>query len=367
MITGIIAELNPLHKGHKALITSVSAKSRACVVILSSNFTQRGSPAIVDKFIRAEMAMNAGADLVIELPTLYSCSAGPDFSRGAIDLLGRTHLATHIAFGMETPEYDCVSLIEAMNTEEYSRNLKHELSLGASYAKANAIALEKLIPGSGEFITKPNNMLAVSYMKANRWGLEVMPVKRAGDYRSSVIREDISGNSEMMPEYVNEMLSCGVCDEGKLWPLLQSVLLRSRAEDLRKIYGIDEGIENLFLREWKLCRYLHNLSLENFIGRCVCARYTRAHIRRRLIYILLGLDRWEVYGALRRGVPYARVLAFNGRGRKLLHDNRGKSEVKIVTRLKEGENYFADIEFRASRLYELLTDRPEINRVLQFP
>ncbi len=198
-------------------------------------------------------------------------------------------------------------------------------------------------------------------------------MKRTGNFTSRAIREDISGNADMMTSYSREILfrekeRGRLCDEGKLWPLLQNIFIRSTPEDLRKIYGVDEGIEGLFLRQW---REAHGL--DDFIGRCVCARYTRAHIRRRLVYILLGLNRWEVIGALRQGVPYVRVLAFNAKGRELLRECR--SDVKIITRLSEAEGrtgkFFAGVEFKASQLYELLLEKPdmkrETNKVLQFP
>lgn len=367
MIIGIVAELNPLHKGHEALIHSVKSEGR--IVVLSSSFTQRGSPSIVDKFTRSRMALSAGADLVLELPFLYACSAGHDFARGAVDLLARTHIATHITFGMETPNYDCVPLLRALDSPEYDQALRQELGRGASYSKAHALALESLLPGSEEFISRPNNMLAVSYMRHNHYRLGVLPVKRKGDFRSEAIRADLWGNAGMMPDYSLELLleaerEGRLCREERLWPLVQGVFVRSSAEDLRKIYGIDEGIEGLFLKNWK-----HAKGLDDFIGKCVCARYTRAHIRRRLIYILLGLDRWKVIGALREGMPYARVLAFNSRGRELLREC--KSEVKIITRLADAksriEKYFAEVEFRASQLYELLIDKPNMTRELQKP
>ena len=377
-VTGIIAELNPLHNGHEALISSAVSKSEACIVILSSNFTQRGSPAITGKFTRAAMAVNAGADLVIELPFLFACSAGQDFARGAVGLLARTHIADRITFGMENPEYPFSTLLDALDSPEYSRALRQELGRGASYPKASALALECILPGSSEFISKPNNMLAVSYMREirkNHYGLEVMPVKRDGAVSSRIIREDMRANLGMIPQYSRELLLCAecegrLCDDGRLWPLLQGVFIRNSAEDLRKVYGIDEGIEGLMLRHWR-----DSKGLDDFIGRCVCARYTRAHIRRRLIYILLGLDRWEVSGALRAGVPYARVLAFNAKGRKLLRECADRSEVKVITRLADAEGrtgkYFAGVEFRASQLYELLMNNSDMNRethrVLQFP
>ena len=367
MITGIIAEFNPLHFGHAALISHVKAESEGCVVILSSNFTQRGSPSFIDKFTRSRMALLAGADLVIELPFLFSCSAGQDFAGGAVSLLARTGFADYLAFGMETPDFDVMSLIHAEDTPAYTLTLKHELGRGASYPKAHSLALDSLIPGAGEFISQPNNLLALSYIREivkNDYSLDVLKVKREGRFRSRAVREDLAGNEDMLPEYSRRMIDeSEVSDESRLWPLLQGVFIRSRPEDLRRIWGIDEGIEGLFLKHWRAAQ-----NLDDFIGRCVCARYTRAHIRRRLVYILLGLDRWEVSGAMREGVPYARVLGFNDKGREIL---RRPSGVRVITRLAQAHGrtgkYFADIEYRASQLYELTLTHQDINRETQKP
>ena len=359
-ITGIIAEFNPLHKGHERLIAgsrNFLTSSGACVVLMSSNFTQRGSPAILDEFTRANIAIKAGADLVLELPFIYSCSAGQDFARGAIEILGRLKFITHIAFGMEDANYDVDPLINILLHEnhDYKNFLKHELDSGASFAKAHSMALEKLIPGAQEFITKPNNMLALSYMLEicrQNYNIKTTAIKREGNYSSKLIRENLQENAYMLPEYSRELLVNPV-DEKNLWPFLKSVFIRSKPDDLRKIYGIDEGIENLFLKHWH-----KSTSLNDFIGRCVCARYTRAHIRRRLVYILLGLDRWEMIGALRSKIPYVRVLAFNDTGRKILRECAKDSDINVITRLKAAEGkvgkYFADVEVKARKLHELL-------------
>ena len=117
-ITGIIAEFNPLHKGHELLIKS-QKKFGACVVVLSSNFTQRGSPSLIDKFSRAEMSIRAGADLVIELPFIFACSAAQDFSRGAVGMLARMNFIDKIAFGMEDPEFNFDPLININENKDY--------------------------------------------------------------------------------------------------------------------------------------------------------------------------------------------------------------------------------------------------------
>ncbi|MBR1418452.1 MAG: nucleotidyltransferase family protein, partial [Synergistaceae bacterium] len=95
-VIGIVAEYNPFHNGHLYMLREAKAKfsDAAVIIILSSNFTQRGEPAICDKSARAEMALANGADLVLELPFIFSCAAAQDFSAGAIDILAKTKLAS---------------------------------------------------------------------------------------------------------------------------------------------------------------------------------------------------------------------------------------------------------------------------------
>ena len=359
--------------------------SEGVIVILSSNFTQRGEPSFTDKFSRAYTAVRAGADVVIELPFLYACSAGQDFARGAVNIIGRLGCVSRIAFGMENPEFDAgifreIAGIMANEPESYREILRREIGRGASFAKAVSIALDEFsgVPGAGDFITKPNNSLAVSYMAGIMRGgydIQAIPFRRREGVKSRAIRENLAGNAHMLPEYSREAADIAgregrVSDAGKLWPILQGIFIRSEAEDLREIYGVDEGIEGLFLRHWR-----ESSGLDDFIGRCVCARYTRSHIRRRLIYILLGLRRGTVMKAVKGDVPYARVLAFTEKGRGILRMCRKISRIPIITRLKDSEGltgkYFSETERRASQLYELTLNSPDMTReshkVLQFP
>ena len=107
-------------------------------------------------------------------------------------------------------------------------------------------------------------------------------------------------------------------------------------------------------------------NLEDFIGRCVCARYTRAHIRRRLIYILLNLNRYEAIGLSRSGVPCVRILAFNETGREILKNYSKLSDIKFITRLKDAksnlEKKFATLEIQASQLYEISLENQDFTR-----
>ena len=276
-----------------------------------------------------------------------------------MEILGRSKLVNSIAFGMEDVNFDVEPLINFNENEDYKKFLRHELDLGASFPKAHSIALEKIFPGISKFISNPNNMLALSYMaeiKRNNFNLKVLKLKREGDIKSKFIRDRIKAGDFSHGEIILKAQSEGrISDENKLWPLLQNIFIRTEPEELRNIYGIDEGIENLFLKHWR-----YSCDFNDFIGRCVCSRYTRSHIRRRLIYILLNLKRNEINKTLN----YIRILAFNENGRKILRNN--KSEIPLITQSK----FFSQIEFKASQLYELTLNQPdmsrELNTVLKF-
>ncbi len=421
-VIGIVAEYNPLHNGHRLMLEA--ARSRLgdvpCVVVLSSNFTQRGEPALCDKWTRAEMALQCGADLVLELPFLFSCAAAPDFSAGAVDLLARTHLATHIAFGMEDPETDIGPILNILLHEPpaFKQRLQEEMRRGASYPKAAALALESVIPGSEAFASSPNNLLGLSYLLRVRqkgYPLLPIPIPRVGaghDEKAlgplASLREVTAPRSDIADQ-ANAALPSGVrklaclasagairaalrqgsplddnsplaatmpafslallreaekkgrlCSSPeKMWPLLQGLFLRSTPGELRRVDGMDEGIENLFLKRWR-----DATSLDDFVGRCVSARYTQGHIRRRLIRLLLGGEHWTAQAVRRTGVHYARVLGFSARGRELLKVRGRASDIPIITRLAAARGptgkSAAQMEFRASALYELLLPQPDL-------
>ena len=365
---GVIAEFNPLHNGHvKFLQTAIEiSKASACVIVLSSDFTQRGSPALVDKYYRAEMAIKAGADLVFELPFIYSCSAGQDFSAGGVDILGLTGIADAVSFGMENPEFELEKIVDALiyENDEYKNFLRDKLKSGASFSKASSLALDHVIPGAGDFIKQPNNLLAVSYLTNIRrkyYDLAVFPVKRSEKITSSEIRHNIYENAHMMPDFTQDIINIAeqqnklcVNYKLKLWEILQAVLNRAAPQELKAVHGIDEGLENLFIKKWPDAE-----NFDSFLNYCVSMRYTRAHLRRRVIYILTGLARWHNLTP-----DYVRVLAFNSKGRRLLRE--AKSKIRIVSKLSEApENFISQSEIKASRLYNLLLPERDLKREFQ--
>ncbi|MBQ6236169.1 MAG: nucleotidyltransferase family protein, partial [Clostridia bacterium] len=140
-VVGIIAEYNPLHNGHIYHMeeSKKQAGSEFCVVAMSGNFVQRGEPACTDKFTRAEWAVMGGADLVVEIPTVFAVSSAERFAEGAVKTLAATGVVTDLAFGVETDDVNVLyHLADILEREPPNLRiyLMHHLKQGKSYPRA---------------------------------------------------------------------------------------------------------------------------------------------------------------------------------------------------------------------------------------
>ena len=173
-VLGIVGEYNPFHNGHLYHLeeSKKMTSSNYTVAIISGNFTQRGSTAIIDKWSRAEMAIKNGVDLVIELPALYATSSAENFADGAIKILDSLKVVDYISFGAETSDIDILNNFADILYKEplkYRSFLTHELKKGISFPKARENALLMYLNGNRKFInvlSSPNNILGIEYIKA---------------------------------------------------------------------------------------------------------------------------------------------------------------------------------------------------------
>lgn len=173
-VVGIVAEYNPFHKGHKYHIEEAKkvTGSDYCIVVMSGDYTQRGVPAMIDKYSRAKMALLNGADLVLELPVRYATSSAEGFAYGAISLLNSTGVVTDICFGSECGNIEKLTQIAKVLLEEpdeYKEVLKRGLKNGLSYPMARNAALQVLDCwdfDSLKILSMPNNILGMEYIKA---------------------------------------------------------------------------------------------------------------------------------------------------------------------------------------------------------
>ena len=165
-VTGIIAEYNPFHQGHAYHLARARELTGAdrLLVVMGGNFMQRGEPAIVDKYARAEMALKNGADLVLELPAAAATGSAEYFAEGAVELLDASGVVDALCFGSELGKLAPLEKAAALlleEPEEYRQLLREELKRGKNFPEAREIALSAFFP-ERELLSAPNNILAES-------------------------------------------------------------------------------------------------------------------------------------------------------------------------------------------------------------
>lgn len=167
-IAGIIAEYNPFHNGHRFHIRE-TRKLTGCshvIVVMSGSFVQRGGPAVFDKHLRAGVALQNGADLVLELPCPYATASAERFASGAVEIIDRLGIVDVLSFGSEIADLDQLSRtarILSEETPEFSRKLKDKLRAGHTFAQARIAALPE---SCAALLSAPNSLLGVEYCKA---------------------------------------------------------------------------------------------------------------------------------------------------------------------------------------------------------
>ncbi|MDY4069290.1 MAG: nucleotidyltransferase family protein, partial [Lachnospiraceae bacterium] len=175
---GIIAEYNPFHNGHKYHLEEVRRQTGAdyLIIVMSGDFTQRGIPAVINKYSRARMALDAGVDLVLELPVCYATGSAAWFAQGAICLLDSLGCVDLVSFGSECGDIDRLTAMAKILSEEptaFTETLKHGLKEGLSYPTAREKALQSVLSAAASqektlrpTLSNPNDILGVEYCKA---------------------------------------------------------------------------------------------------------------------------------------------------------------------------------------------------------
>ena len=367
-IVGIIAEFNPLHSGHEYLISEAKALGQVATVI-SGNFVQRGDTAVAPKEIRAKAALTAGADLVAELPVLWSMSTAQNFAIGGVSALVNLGCDT-LMFGSETGEIELLlKIAEILTGVEFRDCLEKYCASGMTFAAARQKACEELGAQNG-ILDKPNNNLGIEYIvAAKRLGadLQFKTVKRRGaQHDSTAVREFVSasllreklldGDREFcrrfMSEDVLELFDSGsLSDIKNIEKGILSVLRTKTVGDLKQLPDLSEGVENKLYNEIRLAN-----SLEELYNGIKVKRYPMARVRRLVLSAFLGFDN-EYF---MKPLPYVRVLGFNKNGREIIKNAKKISSVPIVTRVSEikDEKVFKT-ECRATDLYNLSLRKPE--------
>ena len=371
---GIIAEFNPLHLGHKYLIDEAK-KQGEVVCVISSNFVQRGDTAIVEKRVRTQMALDCGADLVLELPVCYSMSTAQNFAFGGVSALVMAGCDT-IMFGSETGEIEpLLKTAEILNSTDFKEKLSQNLKNGKTFAKARQITAESCGAPKG-ILEGANNNLAIEYILAAKQlgaNLSFKTVKRLGANHdsgdalggfasASLIREKIlSGDfnfaQKYMPKAAFSLLSDDNVSNIDLIDRAILATLRTKSlNDFKNLPDVSEGLENKLFSAIRVATGLFDV-----YNKIKSKRYTLARIRRIVLSAFLGLDNTFFMKA----PPYIRVLGFNKNGKKIISQQRKQNGNKLVLKATEIKNLGAlaekmfVLENRATDLYLLSLKKPQ--------
>lgn len=382
-ITGVIAEYNPLHNGHAFHLRYARKETNAdyLIAVMSGNFVQRGAPALLDKFVRTQAALLAGADLVIELPPLWSCASAEYFAGAGIALLGQLGCVSALCYGCETPDSSLFHTVCACISHGADPGSRYS-SLIADYQKKGdnfALAREKTVlellsdcdaSAIMELFENPNNTLALEYQKAialSGFPIDVYPIQRQGQgYHSkdlsdtfvsaTAIRRFLADStdsahtdasaaaslSQVMPPHAYDLL----CRYQNAYPLLfeddcsqmlHYALLKNMQDGFDDFADCTRDISN------KICGHLDAYAgFSDFSTRLKSKDLTYTRISRTLLHILLNIrqDDYEVWKN-RSYIPYARVLGFRKESRRLLGHVKKHTAIPLLTRAAEAKKVFS--------------------------
>ena len=348
-IAGIICEYNPFHLAHAFHIAETRrmlGEESAIVCVMSGNFVQRGDLAMFPKHVRAAAAVMCGADLVLELPVPYVLSSAERFGFGGVALLDSLGIVTHLSFGSEAGEISALSdVADCLMSPEINKLILEELSVGKSYAAARQKAAGLLIGEKAGCLKSPNNILGIEYLKAIRTlSSDLIPV--------TVLREGAGHDDSEASEFASasllrKMIQSGgdpwnhiPLDAGKLFrnemkkgraPVTaagceQAILARLRTMEKKEFEDLPDASEGLHLRLMRFART--EATLSDIAAQTKSKRYALSRIRRMIFCAYLGIKAED--GLL--PPPYARVLAFNKKGQRLLKEIAAKSDLPVITK-----------------------------------
>ena len=380
-ITGIIAEYNPFHNGHEYHLEQTRKRlgSDYIIVVMSGNYVQRGAPTIIDKYSRAEMALKAGADLVLELPTCFATASAEYFAYGGVAILDKLHVVDDLCFGTEsldsvdvsegnegikvavqniTGQFGKIADLLVDEPEEFKNILRAGLKEGLSHAAARSKAVGEIL--GEEYVTvmeTSNNILGVEYMKALRKlesKIQPAPIARSlnahndmsimeGFSSATAIRNaiynkyDMNALSSTIPQYSLDILMDRYLDSFPIFRddfslILGSELLKAKeATDLTKYFGISEDLANRILN-------LKN-DFQTFIQfreDLATKSITSATVSRALMHIVLGItdeDMRQLYDAEK--IKHVQVLGFRKDSEEIFGEIKRNADIQLVSKLAD--------------------------------
>lgn len=361
-ILAVICEYNPFHNGHEYQLRTERVRHGAdgVVCLMSGSFVQRGAPAMFDKWSRAKAAILSGADLVLELPVVYSAQSAMRFAWGAVSLLNALGCIDLLSFGSECGDLAQLTCAASMISDKHFIERVSEVQRqGISYPAARSKVFETDCPNlDASLLQTPNNTLAIEYIRALRkLGSNIKPVTLKRNFAhlsASVIRDKVRRGEDISKDVPQTALGCfnEPYDRTAYDQMVSYHFRRETAECLSEIADVAEGLEHRFLKAAG-----DTFGAEELASSVKNKRYTRTRIDRIIVNSLLGITDRDT----ELSPQYARVLAFNDCGTKLLREIAAHTLVPVITKTadaKPDNPHFARMlekDLLATDIYALLT------------
>ncbi len=372
-ITGIIAEYNPFHNGHAYQIEQVKKNGADyVVVVMSGNFLQRGTPALLDKWTRTRMALSAGADLVIELPAVFSTASAQYFARGGVSILDKLGCIDTISFGCESNDMDMIQKLSSFLWKEpdsYKEKLQFYQKEGNSFPKARELALSSELGNkAAAFASSPNNILALEYSIAlleRNANMKIFPLQRQGNgYHEGEVKpgifpsatairkqlehtddsDTIHSAMDSLSDYMPKALSLIMKEQAErfLWQDDFSLLLKYKllSHGNQSFHMYADVSEDLSDKIHKNLRYYRNYT--QFCELLKSKELTYSRINRALTHILLTITQ-DMYDDVKENdyASYARILGFRKEAKELLSEISAHAKIPLISKLADASGLLA--------------------------
>lgn len=379
-VVGIIAEYNPFHNGHKYQIEQIRKKTNAdfVAIAMSGNFLQRGVPSLCDKYTRAKMALECGADLVFEIPTMWATASAEYFARGGVALLANTGVVTHLGFGAETDDLESLMQVSSILREEpdiYRAVLGNSIRSGNAFPVARKNALITSLPYMltdklDDLLDSPNNILALEYLKALPDEIQpvLIPRKGAGYHdtnidtalpSASAIRETLALSKEEL-----DLEKIAVAMPEKAYKILLPLLEKNEIlnnDDFSDMLGYCLfSLQHRGYSDYADCtldfsnKVSKNLkdyvSVDAFTQQLKSKDMTYTRVSRNLLHILLGIKQADYsIGKAIGYTPYLRILGFRDEAKPLLNKIKKNANVPIITKVADASS---KLDYGTYKLFE---------------
>lgn len=379
-VVGVIAEYNPFHNGHAYQIKKAKEITKAdyCIVLMSGDFVQRGSPACFDKWLRTKMALAGGADAVLELPVHFATGSAEYFAKGSIRILDGLGIVDALCFGSENGDAALLSVIAKLLLKEpdfYQMKLKTYLKEGLNFPVARKKALQSClsVENTKDFepllplLDEPNNILGIEYLKALQdYKSKIIPysIKRKGagyhasDLSSShfcsatAIRnhlkhaQTLNGLETYLPSSAISLLAqeqekVTFIEENDLSALLRYSILQYSKSELADFFDVTTELANCI---YKL-RHEY-FSFQEFAMHLKQKQYTMTRIWRALLHIILKIETRELHDLLKlEKPPYVRLLGFRKSATYFIKKIQENSSIPILTKIATAKRILSEKEF----------------------